>query len=127
MYLETPTPLRTAASGSVIIIGWICQQERAKSRLPVEQLSQFLFTREGLERKHKVLKILEQEKVFDKPQNYFAGRVDRFGTALARAKRLRQLTVQHDWSSEDFHAATQLISEPGPYGLHESMFLVCLY
>ena len=102
----------------------LLEQERAKSKVPVEQLSRFLFTREGLERKHRILKILEQEKVFDKSQNYFAGRVDRFESALARAKKLRQLTVHHGWSVDDFRAATDLISEPGPYGLHESMFLV---
>ncbi|KAI9664587.1 MAG: fatty-acyl coenzyme A oxidase [Bathelium mastoideum] len=104
----------------------LLKQERAKSKVPVEQLSQFLFTREGLERKRRILKILEKETVFDKSQNYFAGRVDRFETALARAKRLRQLTVQHGWSVDDFRAATELISEPGPYGLHESMFLITL-
>lgn len=100
-------------------------KERAQSKIPVEQLSKFLFTQEGLDRKRKILKILENEKVFDKSQNYFAGRVDRFETALARAKRLRQLQVKHGWAQEDKMVANELISEPGPYGLHESMFLVC--
>lgn len=104
----------------------LLQQERARSNIGVEQLSQFLFTKEGLERKHRILKILEKEKVFDKSQNYFASRVDRFEAALARAKRLRQLTVQHAWSNDDVHAASELISEPGPYNLHEHMFLVRL-
>ena len=71
-----------------------------------------------------MLKVLESEKVFDKSQNYFAGRVDRFETALARAKKLRQLSVQHKWTQDDRMVANDLISEPGPYGLHESMFLV---
>ena len=104
----------------------LLKQERAKSNIGVEQLSRFLFTKEGLERKHRILKILENEKAFDKSPNYFAGRVDRFEIALARAKRLRQLAVQHDWSIDDVHAATELISEPGPYNLHEGMFLVRL-
>jgi len=99
-------------------------QERAKSNLKVEKLSEFMFTKEALDRKQKVLRVLEAEKVFDKSQNYFAGRVDRFETALARAKRLRQLAVKHSWDTDTFRQATELISEPGPYGLHESMFLV---
>lgn len=102
----------------------LLEQERAKSNIPVQKLSEFLFTKEVLERKARVLKVLESEKVFDKSQNYFAGRIDRFETALARAKRLRQLTVKNGWSQDDFRMASDLISEPGPYGLHESMFLV---
>lgn len=99
--------------------------ERNKSNIDVEGLSRFLFTQEGLDRKRRILKILQSEKVFDKSQNYFAGRVDRFETALARAKKLRQIGVHHKWTQEDRIVANDLISEPGPYGLHESMFLVC--
>ncbi|OCL14495.1 acyl-CoA oxidase [Glonium stellatum] len=104
----------------------LLKQERARSNIPVEKLSEFLFTKEAINRKHRVLQVLRSEKVFDKSQNYFAGRIDRFETALARAKKLRQLKVEHNWSLEDFHTAGDLISEPGPYGLHESMFLITL-
>jgi len=103
----------------------LLSQERAKSNVDVKALSTFLHTQEGLDRKRTILKILQQEKVFDKSQNYFAGRIDRFETALARAKKLRQLQVKHNWTDTDKQAANELISEPGPYGLHESMFLVC--
>jgi len=99
-------------------------QERAKSNLPVRKVSEFLFGRDGIEKKKRILGILEKEKVFDKSQNYFAGRTERFKTALARAKRFRQLTVQYKWSDEEILIAADLISEPGPYGLHQSMFLV---
>jgi acyl-CoA oxidase len=104
----------------------LLSQERAKSNVNVKALSTFLHTQEGIDRKRTILKILQQEKVFDKSQNYFAGRIDRFETALARAKRLRQLQVKHSWTDTDKQVANELISEPGPYGLHESMFLVCL-
>ena len=102
----------------------IRDRERAQSKIPVDQLSAFLFGKAVLARKKEILKILQSEQVFDKSQNYFAGRVDRFETALARAKRLRQLAVKNGWSNEDRLLANELISEPGPYGLHESMFLV---
>ncbi|KAK5191332.1 hypothetical protein LTR16_007590, partial [Cryomyces antarcticus] len=104
----------------------LLEQERAKSNVSVEKLSKFLFTQSVLDRKHRILEVLQSEKVFDKSQNYFAGRVDRFETALARAKKLRKLVVKHGWSQEDLRTANDLISEPGPYGLHESMFLITL-
>lgn len=104
----------------------ILTQERDQSKVNTDQLSTFLFTKDGLARKHRILKVLQNEKIFDKSQNYFSGRIDRFETALARAKRLRKLQVQNGWSQEDKQVANELISEPGPYGLHESMFLITL-
>ena len=102
----------------------LLKQERAQSNIPVKKLSEFLFSKEVLARQGKILAILQVEKVFDKSQNYFNGREARFETALARAKRMRQLAVQHHWSQEDYLMASELVSEPGPYGLHASMFLV---
>lgn len=90
----------------------------------MEKLAEFLFTKEVLARQDRVLEVLKKEKVFDKSQNYFSGREERFERALARAKRMRQLAVEHRWSQEDYLMASELISEPGPYGLHASMFLV---
>ncbi|KAI7133534.1 hypothetical protein KC343_g902, partial [Hortaea werneckii] len=46
----------------------LIQQERNRSNLNVDQLSHFLFTRDALERKHRILAVLQQEKVFDKSQ-----------------------------------------------------------
>ncbi|KAK4549620.1 hypothetical protein LTR36_004921 [Oleoguttula mirabilis] len=104
----------------------LLEQERSNSNVNVDALSHFLFTKEGIARKQRVLKVLQSEKVFDKSQNYFAGRIDRFETALARAKKLRQLAVRNGWTQDDRLTANELISEPGPYGLHESMFLITL-
>ncbi|KAK7555662.1 acyl-CoA oxidase [Phyllosticta citricarpa] len=101
-------------------------QERAQSNIPVDKLTQYLFGNDLIERKKRVLKILEQERVFDKTPNYYHGRVDRFEIALARAKRLRQLAVKHGFTDDDSRVANDLISEPTPYALHESMFLVTL-
>jgi acyl-CoA oxidase len=106
--------------------GELLAAERDKSKIDVEKLSNFLFTKEVLDRQDRILKILQAEKVFDKSQNYFDGRVDRFKTSLARAKRLRQLQVKHNWDREDYTCANELISEPTPYGLHASMYLVWL-
>lgn len=102
----------------------LLQRERRQSNLPIQRLSEFLFTKEVLDRQDRILGILTSEKVFDKSQNYFDGRVDRFKTALARQKRLQQLSVQHHWAPDDYIMASELISEPGPYWLHVGMFLV---
>ena len=102
----------------------LLEKERDQSNIAVERLSEFLFTKEVLARQDKILGILKKEKTFDKSQNYFDGREARFVTALARAKRLQQLAEQHKWTQDEYIMATDLISEPGPYGLHVSMFLV---
>ncbi|TPX07059.1 uncharacterized protein E0L32_011047 [Thyridium curvatum] len=104
----------------------LLQQERAKSSLNVEQLAEFLFTRENLERQSRLLEILQAHPVFDKTQNYFRGRREAMEVALARAKKLQQLSVEHKWSQDEYEAANDLVSEPTPYGLHASMFLKTL-
>ncbi|KIW67901.1 hypothetical protein PV04_07116 [Phialophora macrospora] len=104
----------------------LLQQERAKSNLNVDQLADFMFTQEILQRNERILNILQADPVFDKSQNYFRGRTSRIEAALARGKRLQQLQVQHNWTKEEYQAANDLISEPTPYGLHASMFLVTL-
>lgn len=107
--------------------GDLLSAEYAKSKVSVEKLSNFLFTKEVLERQERILKILQADKVFNKSQNYFDGRVDRFKTSLSRAKRLRQLQVKHNWNDDEYRVANDLISEPTPYGLHASMYLVSCF
>ena len=105
----TPTPswvkeLKPASpQGSELLA-----QERAQSNLQVDKLANFLFTKEVLQRQSILLDILKAEKVFDKSQNYFNGRAERFETALAREKRLRQLSVKHRWSTDEYHMAQQV-------------------
>src|SRR3954452_10166829 len=68
--------------------------EREKSNLPVEKLTEILFTKEGIDRQQRILKISNPIK----SQIYFDGRIGLFQTSLAGAKKLRQLSVQHNWS-----------------------------
>ncbi|MCJ1465739.1 fatty-acyl coenzyme A oxidase [Pseudocyphellaria aurata] len=82
--------------------------------------------KEVIRRRDRVLGLLRADKIFDKSQNYFDGREERFKTALARAKRLQQISDHQQWSKEDHQIALELISESGPYGLHRSMFLITL-
>lgn len=101
-------------------------KERAASNINVDQLADFMFTRETLELRERILNILIADPVFDKSQNYFQGREDRIKASLAKAKRLRQLTIKHKWTQDEHYCANELLSEPTPYGLHSSMFLVTL-
>jgi acyl-CoA oxidase len=102
----------------------LLQQERDKSEVAVDRLAELLHTKSVLERQQRILATLESEEVFDKSQNHSLGRAERLKSSLAKAKRLRQLTEKHKWSQEDFAMANDLISEPTPYALHTSMFLV---
>lgn len=100
--------------------------ERSASNLNVDQLAEYLFSKRVLETRERVLKILLDEPVLDKSQNYFQGREARIEASLAKAKRLRQLQIQHNWSQDEYVIANDLLSEPTPYGLHASMFLKTL-
>jgi acyl-CoA oxidase len=104
----------------------LLEQERSKSNLNIDQLADFLFTKQELDKRARILKILQADPVFDKSQNYFRGRTERMEAALARGKRLRQLSEKHGWDEREYHIANELLSEPGPYGLHAGMFLKTL-
>ena len=71
----------------------LLEQEQAQSKVLVQKISEVLFSKEVLERQERILGVLKAEKVFNKFQNHFKGRGARFETALARAKRMRQLAV----------------------------------
>ena len=101
-------------------------KERAASGVAVERLSEFLFTKEALDRQARIQKILTDDPVFDKTRNYYQGREDRIEASLAKGKRLAQLSLRHGWTPEEYQVANDLLSEPTPYGLHASMFLVTL-
>ncbi|KAL9130794.1 MAG: hypothetical protein Q9217_001097 [Psora testacea] len=104
----------------------ILERERAKSDVSVDTLADFLFTREILNKKQNILALLEAEPIFNKSQNYHLGPNEKLEVAIARGKRLRQLSAQNEWSEDEYQLAVELISEPDPYGLHTSLFLVTL-
>ncbi|PYI31634.1 acyl-CoA oxidase [Aspergillus indologenus CBS 114.80] len=104
----------------------LLQEERAQSNVAVDKLGELLHTKDFLDRQDKILSILKSEKVFDKSDNHTLGRTERIQRSLAKAKRLHQLAEQNRWSDAEFHTANDLLSEPTPYGLHATMFLVTL-
>ncbi|EEH41553.1 acyl-coenzyme A oxidase [Paracoccidioides lutzii Pb01] len=104
----------------------LLQRERDSSNVSVDKLGELLHTKEVLDRQQKILAIMKNEKIFDKSQNLSMGRVERLTASLGKAKRIQQLREQHNWTDEEFVMANNLLSEPTPYGLHASMFLVTL-
>ena len=100
--------------------------ERAQSKIEVDKLSEFVHTKETLERNARITSILESEAIFNKSQMQSMGRVERIKRAFAKGKRLQQLSVKHKWSHAEYITASELIGEPTPYGLHSTMFFIAL-
>lgn len=96
--------------------------ERAASAVRDDELAIFMFTESILKRDAGILQILKADPTFNKRNNYYAGRVDRIRTALARGKRLQQLSTKHGWTEDEYQVAYDLIGEATPYGLHAGMF-----
>lgn len=88
--------------------------ERNSSNVDVAKLSKVLFTKEVLERKRKILAILQSEKVFDRSQDCFNGRIDKFEVALARGKRLAQIFTEQKWDDTDRRFANEREFPPSP-------------
>lgn len=109
----------TSPQGSELL-----QQERDSSNVSVDKLAELIHTKDVLDRQQKILAIMEKEKVFDKSQILSMGRVERLTASLGKAKRIQHLRKQHNWTDDEFIMANDLLSEPTPYALHASMFLV---
>ncbi|KAI9677801.1 MAG: hypothetical protein M1822_008113 [Bathelium mastoideum] len=101
--------------------------ERDRSSIDVAELSRHLLCRDGfLERQQRIVKLLEGEKLFSKRQQMNLSRPDRYHLGLARAKKLRRMAHEHQWSDEDHRMAEYLVDEMSPYHLQTSMFVTTI-
>ncbi|KAK2779469.1 hypothetical protein FQN52_003760 [Onygenales sp. PD_12] len=98
-------------------------KERAQSLIPVEEFSRYLLTPEYLAQQDRILKVIQNDPLFDKSTQANLGRIDRFKLALARGKRIRQLTEKLGWSQEEYHMAVAISDDVIPYHLHTAMFI----
>jgi acyl-CoA oxidase len=73
-------------SGSAIL-----ERERAKASFDSDQLARYIHGDKDLERQAGLLKILENEPLFDKADVYYQGRDAKFRASLAKAKRMVQV------------------------------------
>lgn len=96
--------------------------ERSRSNIDVDSLSQHLLGTEFLECQGRILALLQKDPLFSKERQANLSRPDRYMLALARGKRLRQMTDKHEWSDEDHEMAKYLTDDVSPYQLHQTMF-----
>ncbi|BFZ55957.1 hypothetical protein PYCC9005_002998 [Savitreella phatthalungensis] len=102
------------------------QTERSKATFSPDELAKYIHGQTWLDRQARILSVLEKEPIFNKSVNYYQGRSDRLKRALERGKRATQLAKELKWDFDDIAMADALIDEPGPYGLHKSMYLITL-
>ncbi|CAI2172948.1 9687_t:CDS:2 [Funneliformis geosporum] len=102
-------------------------QERARATFDVKKLTLALYGSKELERLNRILKILENDPVFDKSNIYYMGRNELFEHALKKDKRLAQLIKKHKWNVEEIQIADLFLDLPGPFGLHRGMFIPTIF
>jgi acyl-CoA oxidase len=101
----------------------ILAHERSGSSIDHSKLANHLLGRgDFLSRQSRILSIIQPLVVFSKRNQLNLSRPDRYHLALARAKELRRLSLQHGWTTDDFRMAQYLVGEVGPYTLHTVMF-----
>ncbi|KLJ12339.1 hypothetical protein EMPG_12605 [Blastomyces silverae] len=101
----------------------ILANERARSSIPVEELSRYLLTPEYIEQQNRILKVLESDPLFKKRNQANLARPDLYKLALARAKRIRQLKDKLGWNDDEYQMAATLCDDVLPYYLHTAMFI----
>ncbi|GAA5945945.1 hypothetical protein JCM10213_006196 [Rhodosporidiobolus nylandii] len=106
--------------------GRLLQIERARASFSPQELEAYLYGQDYLERRARVLAVLQQEPAFDKSQIHYLSRTDKYRRGLAKDKRLVQLTREQGWSAEDVRVAEEMLDMPAAFGLHNSMFLKTL-
>ncbi|EIT82120.1 acyl-CoA oxidase [Aspergillus oryzae 100-8] len=105
----------------------ILARKRAQTHIPVDELAHHLLAQDGyLERQARILRIVEQEPLFDKKRQANLSREDLFKLALARAKLLRRLVDKHGWDIDDYKMAETLVDDVSPYYLHLHMFITTI-
>lgn len=105
----------------------ILTNERQNSDVPVKELANHLLSRNDfLNRQARILRVLEKEPLFRKEKQMNLSRPERYQLGLARAKKLRRLSKQHQWDAEDDKMSEYLCDDVSPYMLHLTMFLTTI-
>ncbi|KAE8375819.1 acyl-CoA dehydrogenase/oxidase C-terminal [Aspergillus bertholletiae] len=105
----------------------ILARKRAQTHIPVDELAHHLLAQDGyLERQARILRIVEEEPLFDKKRQANLSREDLFKLALARAKLLRRLVDTYGWDIDDYKMAETLVDDVSPYYLQMHMFITTI-
>ncbi|GAA6032946.1 hypothetical protein JCM8097_000060 [Rhodosporidiobolus ruineniae] len=106
--------------------GRLLEIERSKASFSPDDLQNYLYGKSYLDRRARILPIVENEPAFDKSQIHYMDRGAKYRHGLRKDKRLVQLTRELGWTAEDVKVAEELIDMPAAFGLHNSMFLKTL-
>ena len=71
----------------------ILARERAKATFDSDELARYIHGDEYLERQERLLKILENDPLFNKSDVYYQGRDEKFRASMAKAKRMIQVAI----------------------------------
>ncbi|KAI7254717.1 acyl-CoA oxidase [Hortaea werneckii] len=105
----------------------IMAKERQQSDVPVDQVAEHLFSgNDFLKRQQRMLRVLENDKLFQKTKQQNLSRPERYQLGLARAKQLRRYADQYRWDGEDLDMAQYLCDDVSPYMVHYSMFITTI-
>ncbi|BGP26994.1 hypothetical protein JCM10295v2_005956 [Rhodotorula toruloides] len=100
--------------------------ERSKASFSPADLEKYIYGDAAIERRNRILPVVENEPAFDKSQIHYMDRGAKYRHGLAKEKRLVQLTRELGWTAEDVRTAEELLDMPAAFGLHNSMFLKTL-
>lgn len=105
----------------------ILARERSKATFDSDELARYIHGDEYLERQDRLLRILENEPLFDKSNVYYQGRGEKFRASMAKSKRViqvrrpfktkvfnRQIAKEKNWGYDDLTIAVYLLDESGP-------------
>ena len=82
----------------------ILAKERQQSDVPVDQVAEHLFSgNDFLKRQQRMLRVLENDKLFQKTKQQNLSQPERYQLGLARAKQLRRYADQYRWDLSLIH------------------------
>ncbi|KWU43885.1 acyl-CoA oxidase [Rhodotorula sp. JG-1b] len=100
--------------------------ERAKASFSPKDLELYLYGKDYIERRDRILPVLENEPAFNKSRIHYMDRGEKYRFGLRKEKRLTQIQMELGWDDEDLHMAEGLLDLPASFNLHRSMFMKTL-
>ena len=100
--------------------------ERAKASFSPRDLELYLYGKDYIERRDRILPVLENEPAFNKSRIHYMDRGEKYRFGLRKEKRLTQIQMELGWDDDDLHMAAGLLDLPASFNLHRSMFMKTL-
>lgn len=104
-----PSLDENAPSGSDLL-----SLERCKASFEVQKLTEFMYTKAWLEKRDRVLAVIERDPGFSKDHRYYQSRDARLKSGYNKDKRIIELAKEHQWGPEERRVATFLYDQSTP-------------